>query len=334
MFKRIPAPVADELAAHAENQPVIAHGDVEVDKLLFGLRRRQQMLAAVLDPLDRTAEAQRDRGNGNLFRRRRHLLSKATAHLRRDDAHPRLGQAELARDHRAEEVRHLRRGPHRHLAVCALVVGEHAARFHRRRAVAIVIVAGADHACALEGPLHVAVRLRFAVDLVRAEFLEQHHRAGRGGHGHVGHGIERLILDMRAELLRRILSGVLVSGHDDGHRLADESHLATCHNGLGCLLQRWQRNHVDEGRNVAQVLAREHKDGLAESGQNRRVDRLDARMRVQRAHEHGVHHVRHRDVRHVPRGTGEESRILDPFYPRADPFPCANLQVSHGKTLL
>ena len=45
--KRIPAPVADELAAHAENQPVIAHGDVEVDKLLFGLRRRQQMLAAV-----------------------------------------------------------------------------------------------------------------------------------------------------------------------------------------------------------------------------------------------------------------------------------------------
>src|SRR5262249_48106637 len=71
------AGVVQQRAAHAENLAIAVDRDRDVVVLVALLRRRKEMLAAVLEPFDRPRQLERRRGDHALLRRRRWLAAEA-----------------------------------------------------------------------------------------------------------------------------------------------------------------------------------------------------------------------------------------------------------------
>jgi hypothetical protein len=67
-LERVGAGVGEEAVVEGDDAAVTIEADARLVHLLAVVARRQQVLAPVLHPLDRTAEPQRARGDENLLR--------------------------------------------------------------------------------------------------------------------------------------------------------------------------------------------------------------------------------------------------------------------------
>ena len=75
--------------AHAEQRAVVAQRGLDVERLLARLARDQQVLVAVLDPLDRSPQVDRGREHGDVLASREHLHPEGAADVLRGDARQR-----------------------------------------------------------------------------------------------------------------------------------------------------------------------------------------------------------------------------------------------------
>ena len=112
--------------------------------VVAGEAGRDQVLGAVLDPLDRHAGDDRAGDRAHVARVDRHLVAEAAADVVAADADHVLGQAGDVRVHRAVRVRRLVAVVDVELAGLRVEVGDDAARLERRRVAARVDDVAAD----------------------------------------------------------------------------------------------------------------------------------------------------------------------------------------------
>ena len=113
--RRVGADVLHVVDRGGKDDAVVVEGHPGERVLVAGLAGCEQVLAAILDPLDRAGQLRRDEHEAHLFALRHHLLSEAATGVAHHDADPVLGEAEHTRAHRAHLVRRLRRRPDREL---------------------------------------------------------------------------------------------------------------------------------------------------------------------------------------------------------------------------
>ena len=155
----------------ASTVPVGRGGDLDRRPLAPRLRRRGEILAALLEPLHRAAESARQRGDRDVLREDLHLEPEAAADVRAHDPHARLRQAERIGERRAHQRRRLVARPDRQRL--AVPVGENAPDLERRgRAAAVLERLADDDRRAREGAVDVALPVpTLEEDLVRRERL-------------------------------------------------------------------------------------------------------------------------------------------------------------------
>ncbi len=162
-----------------------------MDKLFTRVGRADEVLEAVLGPLDGTAERQRRPRDRDLLREHVRLLAEPAADV--GAAHRHALDVEQRRQRLLHDVRNLGRGPHHEASV--LRDGEHAAGFDRGRAVARVAKRSLhDGGRGFEARIDIAIVVGLGEDHVRGarivvqrwqvraqRILDRHH----GGQGPV-----------------------------------------------------------------------------------------------------------------------------------------------------
>ena len=111
--------------------PCLVGGQLGVDVIVAGERVRLQVLAAILDPLDRSTGGQRGHDGAHVARVDRHFAAEPAADIGRDDADLVLGDLGDQREHGPNRVRRLGRHPHGQLAADLVEAGDAAARLDR-----------------------------------------------------------------------------------------------------------------------------------------------------------------------------------------------------------
>ena len=138
------ADVGNQPHLQSQHLAVLARGHVDVADDVAPVRRRDERLRSILDPLDRQAQLLRDHRADVFLGVNVDLRAEAAADFRSDGADLMLAEAVHRRDHRLEDVRVLRRRPDGHRVLARLPVRQHAARLHRVRHEAMVHHALAD----------------------------------------------------------------------------------------------------------------------------------------------------------------------------------------------
>ena len=111
------AHVGEQLHAHAAQLPLLRRGELDVLDHAAAVDRGDVRLGPLLDPLHRRAELPRDREAERLLRVDVQLRAEAAADVGCDHAELPLGNPERQRERRPQDVRDLRRGPDRELAL-------------------------------------------------------------------------------------------------------------------------------------------------------------------------------------------------------------------------
>ena len=84
-LRRVGAFVVDHVSAHAEQVAVFVEGDLEIPILVAFLHGGEEMLAPILDPLDRPPQQETGRGERHLLRIHDELGAEAAADVGRHD---------------------------------------------------------------------------------------------------------------------------------------------------------------------------------------------------------------------------------------------------------
>ena len=189
----------DERAAHAADARIGVDGDFDVPVLIALLRGRDEMLAAILDPLHRTPEQDRGKRRDDLFLIKNELRTKAAADVRRNDAHLILVAAEELAQKPHRDVRRLRRAVQREPVFDPIVRSDDAAAFDGMAAAAMLPERLAeDMRRASKGRLDIAVgHIEFGDQIVRSIVMD-FRRAAFERCAAVCDGRQRLIVDIRA----------------------------------------------------------------------------------------------------------------------------------------
>ena len=245
------------------------------------------------------------------------LEPEAAADVGTDHPQLVLREAHDVRRTSADEVRRLRRGPQREIAV-GLGPGERRAPLHRMRAVAIGVEAlPQDEGRPGKGAVDVSDGGRQPHHRVVTELLVDEGRPGLHRGLGIDHRLERLVLDL--DQLGAILGDVAAVGEHRRHRLADVADLADGHARPLALLEHGRREDLlaerqthglERGRDV---LAGED---AAHAGQPERragVDAGDPGVRVRTADEGDVQGSRQPDVIHVLRLPAQEAWVFHPL---------------------
>ncbi len=298
------AVVGDHVDGDREDAPVAGGGHAAAHRVVAGEPGRHQVLAAVLHPLHRPAEAERGGDRAHVPRIHRHLVAEAAAHVGRDDPDPVLGEPRDGGVERTVGVRRLRRAPHGQPLGHAVIGGHGAAGLHRRR------VRAREHHLLLDHHLGPGEGARgglgvagLPVEHVIAA-LAHLRRAGGERRPGVDHGIERLVVDV--DQLERVAGGVVVVGHHERHLLALEAHLVGGQHGLGVGRQRGhpgQPARLEVGARENGVHARMLKRGGG-------IDRDDAGVRERAPQDGAVQHPGQRQVVDVAALPADEPRVL------------------------
>ena len=144
--------------ADAEDFCLGIERDLQRPVLVALLRRIGEMLAPILDPLDRAAGEARSRDDRDVFRIDAELRAKTAADVGRRDTQPDVIEADAGVERVEQVVRLLGRGPGSDGIVGAVVLGEDAAAFDRVAGAAMLPELGAhDTLRGREGSCDVAV---------------------------------------------------------------------------------------------------------------------------------------------------------------------------------
>ncbi len=125
----IRARIGHDARPDRQQRAVGRRGDLDRRPPFTRLRRRRQILTALLDPFHRPLEHPRERRHRDVFGEDLHLESEAAADVGRHDPDAHFREVEGRRQRGAEERRALARRPQRQRL--AVPVRHHAARLHR-----------------------------------------------------------------------------------------------------------------------------------------------------------------------------------------------------------
>ena len=124
--------IVQEPVPHGKQDARIVKGILHLVKLAAFLVGRNEMLASILDPFDRPAQAHCGKRSQHLFCIEHHDLgAEAASDIGRDDAHLVFGQVKDGRQAVADGNRPLRRNPAREHTVVRVPTRQYAATFHR-----------------------------------------------------------------------------------------------------------------------------------------------------------------------------------------------------------
>ncbi len=222
---RVGADVGGDLRAKPDDGAVRVQAELGVDDLVPGVRGREQVLAAIADPLHRAPESSRHHARGDLLGVERSLGAEAAAHVVRDHADLVLRHAQQVGQDVAHETGALRGRPQGERLAAGRVVREAAAVFHADRRVPVETKPLAhDERRAGQRAVDVTAGELAAHEQVRPGVLVQH-RARR---------IERLVgvlhdrqrLELHDDVLDGVLGHVAALGRDHHDRLTHVTHLA------------------------------------------------------------------------------------------------------------
>ncbi len=278
------------------------------DAMPARVKVRAEGFQPVGDELDRPAEKQRERHCRQLVAVGVDLQTEAAAHVRRDDAHLRLGQPEVPRQYPLRHVRHLRRLPDRELALGGIEIGEERPRLQRDGGMPRSAKRRLDHAVGpRESGVHAAGIHHALEAQVAAELRMDNRRGGVESGLDIRYGGQFLPLD--GEPLNgifRLRAGVrghgghrlaLPAGHVDRQRvLRGGAHAGDVREYAHVRLA--QRGHVPAG------------DHARDAGRGRRcgdVDARDARVGMGAPQERRVQHARQADVIDVLAAPGKQT---------------------------
>jgi hypothetical protein len=309
-----------QVRAHRRRQPNADCGDLafggrrELDLLdhVAPVDRRLAGLAAFLDPLHRPAELAGERDGELLLGVDVQFRAEGAADLRGDHSDLRLGDAQRQRQQRPQDVRDLRRRPDRVLALGGDGHDEDAARLDRGRDQAVLAVAlRHSHGRFRKRLVDVAGRERPLEAAVRVELVVNERRAVGKRFGDVGHGRQRLVLDL--DELGRVLRQRAAVGDDDRDRVAGVARLVARQRPMvrDLDLCRHRPGTGQSSRDVAgDILARVGGDDSLGGDRLRGVDAHDPGMREGAADERHPDHPRDGQVVDVAPLAGEELRVL------------------------
>ena len=315
-MKRVSADVVNEPAAYAAHATFGIRGDFDRPVLIALLRRIGEMLAAILDPFDRTAQQGRGGDRGDVFGIDAQLWAKTAADVRRGDAQPAFVEIDIIGQRVLQIVGLLRGGPDLGFAVGDL--HQDAAAFHGMRGAAMdpkVLM----HDVGGLGECRVAIAVNDFVgdDPVRRQFA--------------AHGWRRLdpAIDRRRQhvVIDRdkgcgILGDIAVARDDDGDRLADERHFAVGQGKRPALVELCARirsaHHAPLPQHRSEIVERQHGDDAGHRACRVGIDAADQRVRMRAAHEGRVQRAGRGNVVDEPRAAVEQRKIFEPRDARSD----------------
>ena len=312
---------------HAQGQEVAVRvqrqlgvGDV-VARVLVG----RNGLAALARPFHRAAELARRPQHQPVLGVLPALGAEGAADVAHDHADRVLGHLEDVGGQRvAHAVRILHVGVERVAALAGIPGAQRAARLQVLRVHARDHVAPAHHPRgAREGRVGrgLVAGLVQVGDVVRAGVPHRGPAAGRGGRG--GHRGQRSVIDLDP------CGGVLGLGerlgHDHGDRIAHVAHALA---GQRLVRRREHRRavralalerHRHGAERIAQVGAREDRQHAGQLRGGLRVDAREARVGVDRAHDHGVRLPGEIDIVVEAALAPHEAHVLEALDPLPDP---------------
>jgi hypothetical protein len=268
---------------------VVVVADPDLLPLLPLVRRGDEVLAAVLRPLDLGLQRDRRHRHQQLLGPRVHDLdTEAAAHVRGDHLDLVERQLELGRYRRAHRRRRLGAGVHAQRGVVGVPLRVHALALHRHGRAALDVLGEPEGARrGRQRGLDVAGLLVVdGADVVRDVVV--HGGLGRAGGVHPDDDGQFLVRD--GDPLGHVLCDVPVGGDHHDHRLADVPDDAVRQRVAGA--RRVQLRVGDEhrqrlGHRAGQVLVGVDRDQPLDVEAALDVDAGDAGVRVRRPHERG-----------------------------------------------
>jgi len=219
------------VAAQAQDGAVAPAGDLDIAGCLARVVDGHQVLAAVLGPLHRPAAMARRERDQKIFRIEFAARAKAAADVVLDHVDGVFGEPHLLGEDATIGEQHFCRARHRQPAACRIPFGEHAARLHRQRGVALrreTLAARVRRI--LEGRRGVAAHGAKHHRDVAAFVLEQQRMLVARALP-VGDRGQRLDIDLDGA--DRILGDAGTVGQHHRQGLAHIAHLFARHDGLG-----------------------------------------------------------------------------------------------------
>ena len=315
----VEGPVVGEYVDPDPEDPAVpGRGDLALHVVVAGERGGHQVLAPVLDPLDRLPGEDRADHREHVAGVDADLVAEAAADVRGDDLDVVLGDPGDQRVDRAVRVRRLVGRPDREPAGHPVHAGDGAAGLHRRRVHARVEHLLGDHH--VGGGEHL-VRERLVAGLpvedvvvgAPLDVVADHRRVRVERLAGVHDGRQVVVLDV--DQLERVPGGVLVLGDDHRHLLALEAHLVGGEDGLHVGAQRRHPGEVERleggpGDDRPHLRVRLRLAG---------VDRHDPGVRDGAAQDRGVQHAGDDEVVEVvPLATQEAGVLLAEHPAEAD----------------
>src|SRR5215813_13943464 len=265
-----------------------------------------QMLAAILDPLDRAPQPARQERNQQVFRVDVPLEAEAAADIERDAAYARFRKPQDRGRFAPHPMNDLGGRPYGYAIRPRVVDADDAAALHRRSGIAVMIEAplqlvrgarerGGDIALAdREGANEVG--LEFVVD-DRCARTQRRFRIDDGWEG----------VEIEGDQLSRIFGGVPALRYDDGDGLADMPDFVVSQQGLLGIDElvlderrpfAWERElRVRHRRQeLQQVRAAQGTGDARRRGGARQIHATDARVCDRASDENRVQHVRQVEI--------------------------------------
>ena len=297
-----------------EQAAVGVHRGADMVGLLARVVGGHHVLAPVLDPLHRAAQAEGGEADQQVLGVDLAPHAEAAADVVLVELHGRGGQVEELRQPVAVPVRALGGAVQLQHAPRRVEAGEQAAGLQHHRGMA------ADGEVELH---HMRGRGEGGVDLAVA--LADHGRFGRQARRPVGGGRDGgegggQVLDLHHRQLGRVLGAVGVVGDDQGHRLADVADHVAGEGGLAVGLQPLDGGGAEGDRGQgAQVRRRPDGDDAGGGAGLLEVDGDDAAVGVGGADHAGVQLSGEGEIGDEAALAADQGRVLQPGDRAADP---------------
>ena len=273
---------------------------------------RHQVLAAILDPFDRTADMAGRERDEEILGIKLAAHAEAAADIELDHVDGLLGKAQHGREHATVEEQDLGGAENDKLLLRSIPFGDEAAGLQRHRGQAVTAKALAAGVLGLgESRVGIARRDRVAHRAVAAARFEQQRLVACR---RVAIRQRRQRCDIDIDRLEGVFSQRLGLRHNHRDRFADVAHLVLGDDRLQVGREfrkvrkpQWdQRNSPDLGRG-------DHRSHALARPRGRRIDAVDASMRDAAAQDHRVQHPGALQVVDECPRTGEKAPVFRPI---------------------
>ena len=259
--------VRPEFDLEAEDEAARIDRSAHLVHLIARVVGRDQMLAAVLDPFDRPAQAARGETDQHVLGIELAADAETAADVPLEQLQPAGGQIEHRGDGIAVVMRHLGGAVHLQTITAGVVASDRAARLERHAAVPADRELELDHRVGLaERLIEIAVAFADRRRLARDAGSELARRRG-------GTDDRRQLLDLERHQLGGVLCEIGVLGEHAGDRLADVADELAREDRLTVGLQPRDPGHAEiDRRHLGDIRAGPHRDHARSAERRADVD--------------------------------------------------------------